>query len=58
VLTKEALSLEVLGKRLAAFDRAVDMHVSNLRKKLAQSGEGRTLIKTLRGRGYMLVEGD
>ncbi|MGL6261270.1 response regulator [Vibrio sp. WXL103] len=58
VLTKEALSLEVLGKRLAAFDRAVDMHVSNLRKKLAQAGDGQTLIKTLRGRGYMLVEGD
>lgn len=58
VLTKEVLSLEVLGKRLSAFDRAVDMHVSNLRKKLTQSGEGRTLIKTLRGRGYMLVEAD
>ncbi|MDR9829036.1 response regulator [Vibrio sp. FNV 38] len=57
VLTKETLSLEVLGKRLAAFDRAVDMHVSNLRKKLSQSGEAHTVIKTLRGRGYMLVEG-
>lgn len=32
VLTKETLSLDVLGKRLAAFDRAIDMHVSNLRK--------------------------
>lgn len=34
-LTKEMLSVEVLGKRLAAFDRAIDMHVSNLRKKTA-----------------------
>ncbi len=31
-LTKEMLSIEVLGKHLAAFDRAIDMHVSNLRK--------------------------
>ncbi|MFA0674114.1 response regulator, partial [Vibrio sp. 10N.222.51.A6] len=31
VITKEALSLDVLGKRLAAFDRAIDMHISNLR---------------------------
>lgn len=32
IISKEELSLEVLGKRLAPFDRAIDMHVSNLRK--------------------------
>lgn len=58
VLTKEVLSLDVLGKRLAAFDRAVDMHVSNLRKKLPDWPDGKPRIKTLRGRGYLLVEGD
>ncbi|MCV2403202.1 response regulator [Marinomonas sp. C2222] len=58
VLTKEALSLDVLGKRLAAFDRAVDMHVSNLRKKLPDWSNGKPRIKTLRGRGYLLVEGE
>jgi len=58
VLTKEVLSLDVLGKRLAAFDRAVDMHVSNLRKKLPAWPNGKPRIKTLRGRGYLLVEGD
>lgn len=57
VITKETLSLEVLGKRLAAFDRAVDMHVSNLRKKLPDWPDGKPRIKTLRGRGYMMVEG-
>ncbi len=55
-LTKEELSLEVLGKRLSAFDRAVDMHVSNLRKKLPEFEPGKPRIKTLRGRGYLLVE--
>ncbi len=55
-LTKEALSLEVLGKHLAAFDRAIDMHVSNLRKKLPERDDGKARIKTLRGRGYLLVE--
>lgn len=58
VLTKEELSQDVLGKRLAAFDRAVDMHVSNLRKKLPDWPNGKPRIKTLRGRGYLLVEGE
>jgi two-component system response regulator CpxR len=55
-LTKEMLSLDVLGKRLSAFDRAVDMHVSNLRKKLPEKLDGKPRIKTLRGRGYLLVK--
>ncbi|CAK2819301.1 DNA-binding transcriptional dual regulator CpxR [Vibrio crassostreae] len=58
VITKEALSLDVLGKRLAAFDRAIDMHISNLRKKIPERGDGKSRIKTLRGRGYLLVEED
>lgn len=55
-LTKETLSLDVLGKHLAAFDRAIDMHVSNLRKKLPEREDLKPRIKTLRGRGYLLVE--
>ncbi len=55
-LTKETLSLDVLGKHLAAFDRAIDMHVSNLRKKLPERDDLKPRIKTLRGRGYLLVE--
>ncbi|MBF9001842.1 MULTISPECIES: response regulator [Vibrio] len=54
-LTKESLSLDVLGKHLAAFDRAIDMHVSNLRKKLPERPDGKSRIKTLRGRGYLMV---
>ncbi|SJN57406.1 Alkaline phosphatase synthesis transcriptional regulatory protein PhoP [Vibrio ruber DSM 16370] len=57
-LTKETLSLDVLGKRLAAFDRAIDMHVSNLRKKLPPRHDGRERIKTLRGRGYLMIAED
>ncbi|MGR5389928.1 response regulator [Vibrio crassostreae] len=58
VITKEALSLDVLGKRLAAFDRAIDMHISNLRKKIPERSDAKPRIKTLRGRGYLLVEED
>ena len=58
VITKETLSLDVLGKRLAAFDRAIDMHISNLRKKIPERSDAKPRIKTLRGRGYLLVEED
>ena len=58
VLTKEELSLHVLGKRLARFDRAVDMHVSNVRKKVPDWEDGKPRIKTLRGKGYLLTQGD
>ncbi|WEM42451.1 response regulator [Photobacterium sp. DA100] len=56
IIAKNELSLEVLGKRLAPFDRAIDMHVSNLRKKLPERDDGKPWIKTLRGKGYLLVE--
>ena len=56
VVSKEDLSLDVLGERLAPFDRAIDMHVSNLRKKLPEKSDGKPRIKTLRGRGYLFVE--
>lgn len=56
IIAKHELSLEVLGKRLAPFDRAIDMHVSNLRKKLPERSDGKPWLKTLRGKGYLLVE--
>lgn len=56
IISKESLSLDVLGKRLARFDRAIDMHVSNIRKKLPERLDGKPRIKTLRGKGYLLVE--
>lgn len=56
IVAKKDLSLDVLGKRLAPFDRAIDMHISNIRKKLPERDDGKARIKTLRGRGYLLVE--
>lgn len=55
VLTRELLSLEILGKRLTPYDRAIDMHISNLRKKLPDRNDNLPWFKTLRGRGYLLV---
>ncbi|MDH2998603.1 DNA-binding response regulator [Pasteurellaceae bacterium LFhippo2] len=55
ILSRELLSLEILGKRLTPYDRAIDMHISNLRKKLPERNDDLPWFKTLRGRGYLLV---
>lgn len=57
VVSKETLSLEVLGKRLQMYDRSLDVHVSNIRKKL-MTGENSEKIQTLRGTGYLFVAGN
>jgi DNA-binding response OmpR family regulator len=56
VVPRDELAKLVLGRRLSAYDRAIDMHVSNLRKKLG-SGRGGERIKTVRNAGYILVKG-
>ena len=39
-----------------ALERAVDIHVVNLRRKLRAAGGGERLIRTVRGRGYVLED--
>ena len=55
IVSREELSMNVLGKYLSPFDRSIDMHMSNLRKKLPERDNGLPWLKTLRGRGYLLV---
>ena len=55
IVSREELSINVLGKHLSPFDRSIDMHMSNLRKKLPERDNGLPWLKTLRGRGYLLV---
>lgn len=54
IVKKEDLSLTVLDRKLSPFDRSLDMHVSNLRKKLGTRGANREeRIKTIRSVGYI-----
>ncbi len=55
LVDKDTLSLAALGRPLMAYDRSIDMHVSNLRKKLGRRSDDSDWIKTVRSRGYMLV---
>lgn len=55
VVSKQELSVQALGRDLSAFDRSLDMHVSNLRKKLGTTMEGQERITTVRGIGYQYM---
>lgn len=60
VLSKEQLTRWVLHRDLTAYDRAIDVHVSRVRQKLAPyfeqaGGEPVEMIKTVRGQGYIFV---
>jgi two-component system response regulator CpxR len=53
VLKREDLVRRILGRELSPFDRSIDMHVSNLRKKLGPKKDGGERIKSIRGVGYL-----
>lgn len=53
IINKEDLSQTVLGRRLSPFDRSLDMHISNLRKKIGAHPDGNDRIKTIRSVGYI-----
>lgn len=53
VVSREDLSSRVLGRRFSPYDRSIDVHVSNLRKKLGPAPSGRERIKTVRSHGYL-----
>ena len=53
IVKKEDLSQRVLDRRLSPFDRSLDMHVSNLRKKLGLREDESERIKTIRSVGYI-----
>jgi two-component system OmpR family response regulator len=55
VLTRDQLLEFARGPRSEAFDRAIDVQISRLRRKLEGGGEGQELIRTVRNEGYLFV---
>lgn len=53
VLSREQLLDEARGRSIDAFDRSIDLLVSRLRQKLDDDPRSPTLIKTVRGEGYL-----
>jgi DNA-binding response OmpR family regulator len=56
VVSKADLLERALSKPLGRFDRSLDMHVSNLRRKLGPLADGGERIKTIRGVGYQYLQ--
>jgi DNA-binding response OmpR family regulator len=56
IVTREELSKQVLGRSSSPFDRSIDMHISNLRKKLGHRFGATERIKTVRGVGYIYAQ--
>jgi len=52
VVNKRELYITALGREPVAHDRSVDMHVSNLRRKIGPDEHGENRIETIRGIGY------
>lgn len=53
VITREELVKTVLGRDLVPLDRSIDVHISNLRKKLGPSPDGSNRIRNVRTVGYI-----
>jgi len=54
-IAKQKLTELALGRKLSLYDRSIDMHISNLRRKLGQLPNGKARILSIRGRGYYYV---
>lgn len=55
LISKADLTERILHRKLTAYDRSIDVHVSRVRQKLKQAGLTQDIIKTVRGQGYQFI---
>jgi len=58
VKSREQLLEEIRDRNYEVFDRSIDVHISDLRKKLADDPKDPRFIRTVRTAGYMLIDPD
>jgi len=56
VVSREDLVSAVLGREFSPYDRSIDTHVCNLRKKIGRLNDGTERIKGIRGTGYLYAK--
>jgi two-component system response regulator CpxR len=52
IVTRDEITASLLEREASPYDRALDVHISHLRRKLERGG---TLIRTVRGVGYVFT---
>src|SRR5579863_9472682 len=57
VVSREQLTRQVLGRRLTPYDRSIDTHISNIRRKLAVVADQVSIVN-VRRTGYVLTIAD
>jgi DNA-binding response OmpR family regulator len=55
VISRESMTEQALGRKLVPYDRSIDTHISNLRRKLNLETGRNPEIKNVRGSGYTLT---
>jgi two-component system OmpR family response regulator len=55
VITRDELADAATGRRWQPFDRSIDVHIANLRRKIDLDPNQPSLIRTVRGAGYMFI---
>jgi two-component system response regulator CpxR len=55
VISRELMTEQALGRKLVPYDRSIDTHISNVRRKLDLESGKNPEIKNVRGSGYMLT---
>ena len=55
LVSRAELTEHALGRKLTLYDRSIDTHVSNLRRKLERTGARGIEIRAVRGAGYELL---
>ena len=55
LVSKEVLAKQGLGRALQAYDRRIETHMAQIRKKLGPMPDGSPRIKTVRGAGYQYL---
>lgn len=58
LVSRAELTEHALGRKLTLYDRSIDTHVSNLRRKLERTGARGIEIRAVRGAGYELLAED
>jgi len=55
IISREDLTQAALGRPMSAMDRSIDVHVSNLRRKIGPYDGDQERIKAIRGSGYVYL---